>query len=186
MIIELDPPEPRESVRAWLLPLLGAFGVLWLLVSVAGRPAVVPAPAPAATGERPHAAALAPAPVPRRVPVLPAHLGRQVSRPAVAGVTGLASAVATEGGDIQLVFRLVDGGEVRLVRAPRDDAFVPPSSYASEAVVVHGSPGVALSAKDARLASIVTWSDAWATYQLSARNVETAELVRLANALRWD
>lgn len=186
MIIELEPPEPRESVRAWLPPVLGALGVLWLLMSLAGRPAVAPAAAPATTQERPRAAAFVAAPMPRRLPVLPAHLGRQVSRPAVAGVTGLASAVATEGGDIQVVFWLVDGREVRLIRAPRDDAFVLPNSYTSEAVVVRGSPGLALTAKDARLASIVTWSDAWATFQLSSRAVETAELVRLANALRWD
>ncbi len=175
MIVDLSPPEPRESPRAWLLP--AALAVVSLVIL-----SRVDAPSPRLARE-PVAAAPAPLlrarpPAPREL-TLPAALGERVARGA-GGVTGMPTAAVLETQETWWQFRLADGRDARLSRLPPNDAFLAPRGAQVSDVAVRGKNG--RGAATERSATI-SWTEAGFAYQLSSRTLTVAELARLAEAL---
>lgn len=177
MIVELGPPEPRDSLRSWLLPV----GLATLLLIALGA-ATPPSPhvEPIALPEAPRPAVLA---APRAAPyelTLPDTVGERISRGA-GGVTGRPSAVVLEFQETWWQFRLEDGRDVRLARAPRGDGFILAPQTREVRVRQVGAKGFTT-----RAGSAVVWSESGSTYQLSSRTLSLDELLRVADAFVRD
>ncbi len=175
MIVELGPPEPRESLRSWLLP-VGLTALLLLAFGLASQPAprVRDVSLPATrrivlASARPVAHELG----------LPADLGQRVGRGA-GGVTGMPTSAVFEIQETWWQYRLADGRDARFSRLPPGDAFIVPRSVQATEVAVRGVRGSAFATATS---TTVLWTEAGATYQLSSRSLSVDELVRLADAL---
>lgn len=177
MIVDLGPPEPRESPRAWLLPV----GLAALLLIALG--AATPPPARVETFTLPDAPRSSVLAAPRAAPhelTLPAGLGQRISRGA-GGATGMPTAAVLEIQETWWQFQLRDGRDVRLARAARGDGFiVAPDTHEIRVRRVVGK------AFTTRAGSALVWTESGSMYQLSSRTLSVDELLRVADTLVAD
>jgi hypothetical protein len=174
MIVELGPPEPRESPRSWFLPVglaalfLYAFGTM-----TQPAPVVAPLELPAA----PRVSVLgAAAPAPATLD-FPASVARRTGR-GVGSVTGLPSSSVMQSQETWWQFRLSDGRDARLARAPRGESFILAPENREVSVRATRARGFTT-----RFGAAVVWTEEGRTYQLSSRTLSLDEIIRLADTL---
>jgi hypothetical protein len=192
VIVELDGPEPTSDAgpRDWLLPALLAVGcaVVLVVASYGHRPAKLsehrggtvtilePEPLPGR--------ALDPMPPHVWLPSLgfPPDVARMISRSDFRGAGAYVSAAELDEGAIRRVYELPDGRRLVLLQVPVSLALQPVDHLA-----VQGPAQIRATAGTSARGpwySVIWWAEAGSLYRISSTQIDVAELILFANALR--